>query len=95
LNLGIMSAMTYVLYQLVMARPHPLLPHLGLVWNTLAAATWLSLVLIVVIIRDCLVAWGQGAWSRIGRVFYSLVAVAGLLWIPFAWYWDLLRPTVW
>ena len=87
--------MTYVLYPLVMAVPHPVLVHLTLIWNALAAATWLSLALVVVIGRDCLVAWGIGAWSRSGRVYYSFVALVGLLWVPFAWYWDLWRPTGW
>jgi fermentation-respiration switch protein FrsA (DUF1100 family) len=95
LNIGIISGMTYVLYQLVMAKPHPVLGHLTLIWNALAVATWLSLVLVVVIGCDCLLAWRQGVWSRIGRVYYSLVALAGICWVPFAWYWDLWRPAAW
>jgi hypothetical protein len=38
-------------------------------------------------------AWRQGWWSRTGRVYYTLVALAALCWVPFVFYWDLVRPT--
>jgi dienelactone hydrolase len=93
LNVGITSAMTYVLYQLVMAVPHPVITRLGLIWNGLAAATWLSLVLGVLVCRGCVAAWRHGWWSRAGRVYYTLVALAAVAWMPFVVYWDLARPT--
>jgi pimeloyl-ACP methyl ester carboxylesterase len=93
LNVGIMSAMTYVLYQLVMAVPHPVITRLGLIWNGLAAATWLSLVLVVLVCRGCVAAWRYSWWSRAGRVYYTLVALAAVAWVPFVVYWDLARPT--
>jgi hypothetical protein len=92
-NVGVMVAMTYVLYQLVMAVPHPVVTRLGLIWNGLAAATWLSLVLVVLVSRGCLAAWRGGWWSRAGRVYYTLVALAAVAWVPFVVYWDLARPT--
>jgi hypothetical protein len=64
----------------------------SLIWNALAGATWLSLARLVVIGRGCIFAWFQGAWPRRLRVYYSLLALAGLFWVPFALYWDLLRP---
>jgi dienelactone hydrolase len=92
LNLAILSALTYVLYQLVMAVPHPVITRLGLIWNALAAATWLSLVLAVLVCGGCVAAWRQGWWTRAGRVYYTLVALAGLGWLPFVVYWDLVLP---
>jgi hypothetical protein len=92
-NVGILIAMTYVLYQLVMAVPHPVVARLGLIWNGLAGATWLSLVLVVLVAQGCLAAWRNGWGSRAGRVYYTVVALAGLCWVPFVFYWDLVRPT--
>jgi dienelactone hydrolase len=92
-NVGIMTAMIYVLYQLVLAVPHPALTRLGLIWNALVAATWLSLILAVFVSWGCVAAWRQGWWSRAGRVYYTLVALVALCWVPFAFYWDLVRPT--
>jgi dienelactone hydrolase len=92
LNVAIMSAMTYVLYQLVMAVPHPVITRLGLIWNALAVATCLSLVLLVLVCGGCIAAWRHGWWTRAGRVYYTLVALAGLGWVPFVVYWDLALP---
>jgi hypothetical protein len=92
-NVSILTAMTYVLYQLVMAVPHPVITHLGAAWNALAAATWLSLLLAVLVGRGCVAAWRQGWWSWAGRVYYTLVALAAASWVPFVVYWDLARPT--
>ncbi len=91
-NVAVLIALTFVLYQLVQARPHPLFERLDLVWNALVAATWLSLALVVLVGLGCLAAWRRGWWSRIGRACYTLVALVGLAWIPFVFYWDLLRP---
>jgi pimeloyl-ACP methyl ester carboxylesterase len=93
LCVAILSAMTYVLYQLVMAGPHPVITHLTLIWNTLVVATWLSLILIFLVCRGCFAAWRHGWWSRIGRLYYTLVALTALAWVPFTVYWDLVRPT--
>jgi pimeloyl-ACP methyl ester carboxylesterase len=89
-NVSVLLAMTYVLYQLVQAQPNPLFAHLASVWNGIALATWLSFLLVVLVVRGCILAWRQGSWSRSERVFCALVAVAGLAWLPFAFYWDLL-----
>jgi hypothetical protein len=92
-NIAITSAMTYVLYQLVMAGPHPVITRLGLIWNALATATWVSLVLMVLVCGGCIAAWRHGWWSRAGRVYYTLVALAGIGWVPFLLYWELAWPT--
>jgi dienelactone hydrolase len=93
INVGILVAMTYIFYQLVQAQPHPLFEHLTLIWNSIAAASWLSILLVALVYRGCVLAWRRGWWSRSQRVYYTLVSLAGLCWLPFAWYWDLLRPT--
>jgi pimeloyl-ACP methyl ester carboxylesterase len=92
LNIAIMSAMTYVLYQLVMAVPHPVITRLGLIWNGLAAATWLSLILVVLVCGGCIGAWRHGWWTRAARAYYTVVALAGLAWVPFVVYWELAIP---
>src|SRR5262249_50670775 len=92
LNAAIMIALTYVLYQLVMALPHPVITRLGLIWTALAAATWLSLILVVLVCGSCIAAWRHGWWTRAGRVYYTLVALAGLGWLPFVVYWDVVLP---
>jgi hypothetical protein len=93
-NVTIIGAMTYVFYQLVEAQPHAVLASLGRYWNAIAAATWLSQVLAIMVGWGYLASWYRGQWSRPGRIYYGLVMLAGLLWIPFAVYWDLFRP-VW
>jgi dienelactone hydrolase len=93
-NIGLMVAMTYVLYQLVMAVPHPVIARLGLIWNVIAGAAWLSLLLVVLVGLGCIAAWRKGWWSWTGRAYYTLVGLVALCWLPFVLYWDLLRP-VW
>ncbi len=93
LNVSILVAMTYLLHQLVMARPHSALDHLGLIWNALVGAAWLSLVLVVLVCYGCVGLWRSSAWSRAGRVYYTLVALTAGCWVPFLFYWDLVRPT--
>jgi len=34
--------------------------------------------------------WRRGDWSRVERTYYSIVALAGLLMIPFLYHWNLL-----
>jgi dienelactone hydrolase len=92
-NLGVLIGTAYVLYQLVQAAPHPILARLGLLWSLFAAATWLSLVLVVLVGRGCIVAWRNGWWSRTRRVYYTLVVLVALCWVPFVFYWDLVLPT--
>jgi hypothetical protein len=76
-----------------MAVPHPAIARLGLICNALAGAAWLSLALVVLVCCGCVSAWRNGWWSRAGRVYYTVVALTGVCWIPFAFYWDLVRPT--
>jgi hypothetical protein len=75
-----------------MAVPHPVITRLGLIWNALAAATWLSLALVVLVCGGCIAAWRHGWWTWAGRVYYTLVALAGLGWLPFVVYWDPTLP---
>ena len=35
-------------------------------------------------------AWRGGYGSVVGRVYFSLVALTALLFVPFLWYWNLL-----
>jgi pimeloyl-ACP methyl ester carboxylesterase len=92
LNIGILITFTYIVYQLVQAVPNPIFTSLGLIWNSLAIATWLSLVLVLLVCYSCLAAWRHGRGSRAGRIYYTLVTLVSLTWIPFVIYWDLVRP---
>jgi dienelactone hydrolase len=89
---GVLLAMTWVAYLLVQASPHPLFAWLGVVWNAMAVATWLSLALVAGVAWNCLRAWRQGWWLLASRLAYTLVALAGLCWVSFVFYWDLVRP---
>jgi hypothetical protein len=91
-NIGILAAMSYVLYQLVQAGPHPVVSWISVVWNSLAAAAWLSLVLVALFLWGIIAAWRHGWWSWAGRAYYTVVAVVAVCWLPFIFYWDLLRP---
>jgi dienelactone hydrolase len=93
-NVAILIGMTAILYRLVQTRPDPVIERLGLFWNVLVAATWLSLGLGALVALGCVAAWRHGWWSRAGRVGYTLVALAAAAWVPFVVYWDLVRP-VW
>jgi pimeloyl-ACP methyl ester carboxylesterase len=92
LNVSVLLTLTFVLHNLVQGTPQ-MLGRLDLIWNLLAAATWLSLILTVWLGYRCVVAWRHGQWSRIGRVYYTIVQCVALCWIPFVVYWDLVRPT--
>jgi hypothetical protein len=34
--------------------------------------------------------WRRGDWSLLRRIYYSLMALAGILLMPFFYYWNLL-----
>ncbi len=92
LNLAIIFAFVYVLYQVAQADPHPLFEWLATAWNLLVAATWLSLVLGGLIVRECVAAW-RGGWRTVpAGAYYAQVAAAAISWVPFVFYWDLLWP---
>jgi dienelactone hydrolase len=91
-NVGILVAFTYVSYQLV-ATPQPMLARLALIWNALALAAWLSVVLIALLVLGTIRAWRNGWGSQFGRGYRTLVVAVSLCWVPFLFYWDLLRPT--
>ena len=92
-NLGVLTGFVYVVYQLTQAAPHPVLDHFVLIWNLFAAATWLSLVLLLIVGRSYVAAWRNGKWSWTGRVYYTVLVLVGVCWVPFAVYWDLILPT--
>jgi dienelactone hydrolase len=92
INVGLLVAMVFVLYQLVQAQRHPVLDHLGVIWNTMAVAAWLSLALVAVVVYGSVAAWRNAWWTRAGRVYYTLVGLVALGWVPFVFYWDLARP---
>jgi dienelactone hydrolase len=91
-NVGVLLTLVYVLQQLVQARPHPVLARLDLIWNLLAAATWVSLALTAWMAYALVVAWRDRRGPRNARIYYSVVLVTALCWVPFAFYWDLVRP---
>jgi dienelactone hydrolase len=93
-NVGLVVGLIYIVYQLVQAAPNPLYARLEMTWNAIAVATWLSLVLVVLVAWSCVAAWRNGWWSWPGRVAYTVVALMGLCWAPFVFYWDMARP-VW
>jgi hypothetical protein len=86
--------MTYLSYQLVQARPHPVFTRLASIWNVLAGATWVSIVLTVVLVWACFLAWRYDRGSRVSRVYYSAISIVAIGWVQFVIYWDLVRP-VW
>jgi dienelactone hydrolase len=92
LNVSIMVAMTYVFYHLIDAQPNPVIASLDRFWNAISAATWLSLVLMIMVGYDYIRSRRTHRWSRAARIYYGLVMLTGLLWIPFVLYWDLLLP---
>jgi dienelactone hydrolase len=92
LNVGTLTSMTYLSYQLVQARPHPVFAKLALIWNVLVSATWVSILLTLGLVCACVAARRYGRGSRIGRVYYSAIAAVSICWIPFVIYWDLVRP---
>lgn len=47
-------------------------------------------VLVVLTVIGCLIAWKNRYWRFTGRLHYTLVAVAGLLFITLLYYWNLL-----
>jgi threonine/homoserine/homoserine lactone efflux protein len=47
-------------------------------------------VLSIVLLGCTVIAWMRGYWSRVGRLYYSLVALASVLFVLFAGYWNML-----
>jgi dienelactone hydrolase len=92
LNVGILAALTAVLYCLVQAQPDPVIERLRLAWDALAGAAWLSLALTALVTAGCVTAWRKGWWPPVVRVYYTLVAFIALCWVPFLFYWDVARP---
>jgi uncharacterized protein len=93
-NLAILFGMMYVLYQVATADPHPLLQWLPTVWNVLVATSWVSIALSVFSVRACWLAWCNGWWIPVVRVYYTVVVIAALSWLPFIYYWDMTRPVI-
>jgi hypothetical protein len=92
INLGVLITFVYVVYQLSQAAPHPVFGWLDGIWDLFAVATWLSLVLLVIVGRGCVGAWRERRGSWTSRLYYTTVALVALLWVPFAVYWDLVIP---
>jgi len=47
-------------------------------------------ILSVVFLALTVIAWMRGHWSLVGRLYYSLIALASVLFVLFAGYWNLL-----
>jgi dienelactone hydrolase len=92
INLGVLVTFVCVVYQLSQAAPHPVFGWLDRIWDLFAVATWISLVLLVIVGRGCVVAWREHKGSWTGRLYYTAVALVALLWVPFAVFWDLVIP---
>jgi dienelactone hydrolase len=90
--LATLVALIYVLHQIADAEPHPVLENLPTLWNVLVTATWISLVAGALFLRRYVSAWGTRKISRPAAVYYAVVGLAVILWIPFVYYWDLLLP---
>jgi fermentation-respiration switch protein FrsA (DUF1100 family) len=91
-NLGLLFGFAYVAYHLVQAAPHPLFAWLGPIWTGFAVASWVSLILLVLLAQRCIAAWRHGWWTRATRLYYSFVLAVAVCWVPFVFYWDLLLP---
>jgi len=67
-------------------RPYKVASALYLSLSVLQLAALLGLTLPIFAFK----AWKQGYWSLMRRIYFSVVALAGLLMIPFFYYWNLL-----
>jgi CubicO group peptidase (beta-lactamase class C family) len=47
-------------------------------------------ILSVVFLALAVIAWMRGYWSLVGRLYYSLIALASVLFVLFAGYWNML-----
>ena len=67
-------------------RPYKIAPALYASLSVLQLAALLGLTLPVF----AFTAWKHGYWSMMRRIYFSVVALAGLLMIPFFYYWNLI-----
>ena len=67
-------------------RPYKVSSALYVSLSVLQLAALLGLTLPILTFK----AWKQGYWSMMRRIYFSVVALAGLLMIPFFYYWNLL-----
>lgn len=67
-------------------RPYKIASALYASLSVLQIATLLGLTVPVFAFK----IWQRGDWSRSRRIYYSLVALAGVLMLPFFYYWNLL-----
>jgi hypothetical protein len=59
--------------------------------KTLLAITQVCALLAVLTVVGCMLAWKNHYWRLSGRVHYTLVALAGVGFVVFLYYWNLLR----
>lgn len=52
----------------------------------------IQLVLAIATTFGCLAVWRQGNWKPLARLHYTLVALAGIVFLGFLYYWNLLIP---
>jgi hypothetical protein len=56
----------------------------------LLAVTQVAAVLAALTVLGCLIAWRNRYWRFTGRLHYTVVALAGVLFIAWLHYWNLL-----
>ncbi len=67
-------------------RPYKIASALYVSLSVLQLAALLGLTLPIFAFKS----WKRGYWSMMRRIYFSIVAFAGLLMIPFFYYWNLL-----
>jgi hypothetical protein len=60
-------------------------------FKTLLVLAQVCAVLAALTVIACLIAWKNGYWRLSGRVHYTLVALAGVGFIAWLYYWNLLK----
>ena len=84
-GIGFSAGLCYVLWEpneIVFGMTPPL--------RWLLAATQVCAVLAALTVLGCLIAWINGYWRLSGRLHYTLVALAGIGFTLFLYYWNLL-----
>ena len=92
INVGVLIGMIVVVKGLADEEvPAAMYQGIPISWWSLSALSYLAVLLGVAAIAFAFLAWKRRSWSIAGRVHYTLMSAAAILWIPFLWYWELLR----
>ncbi|MCA9182669.1 MAG: alpha/beta hydrolase [Planctomycetales bacterium] len=86
LNLIVLAGVVILIAVLLLSDDDMVIPTL---FQVLRLLSLIACLLAIIMGGFALLAWKRSYWSLAGRVYYSMIAVAALLFVPFLSYWNM------